>query len=86
VEQKTRRTHQTRITKEKANVSVDKKRRMDLEQLKVFRGPFTASEQVDLYIQKGNINKHTNIDRLYPEVRYSRDTSLSVPKTSDILG
>jgi len=71
--------------KEIANVFVDKRRIRDLEQLKVLGGPFTASEHVDLYIQKGNINEHTKIDRLYLEVRYARDTSLSVPKTSDIF-
>jgi len=38
-----------------------------------------------VYIQKGNINEHTKTDRLYLEVRYARDTSLSVPKTSDIF-
>jgi len=47
---------------------VDKRRIRDLEQLKVLGGPFTASEQVDVYIQKRNINEHTKTDRLYLEV------------------
>jgi len=69
--------------KEITYVSVDNIRIRDLEQLKVLGGPFTSSEQENVYLQKRNIDENTKIDRLNIEVRYERDTSLYVPKTSD---
>ena len=66
---------------------MDNIRIRDLEQLKVLWGPFTSSEQENVYLQKRNIDENTKIDRLYIEVlvRYERDTSLFVPKFSDIF-
>ena len=54
----------------------------DLEKLKCMGGPFTMSSQVDEYMKSDDSNKVT---RLYIEVRYARDTSLSMPKNSDIF-
>ena len=40
------------------------------------------SSQVDEYLKSDDSNK---VERLYIEMRYARDTSLSMPKNSDIF-
>ena len=71
--------------KEVANVAVDKRRIADLENLKRQGGPFTKSSQVDDFVDNADIDIKVKVERLYLEVRYARDTALSVPKTSDIF-
>ena len=70
------------VDKEIANLALDKKKNKDLEKLKCLGGPFTMSSQVDEYLRSDDSNK---VARLYIEERYARDTSLSVPKNSDIF-
>jgi hypothetical protein len=70
--------------KEIANLAVDKRRNKDLNALKNMGGPFTSSSEVDNYMSS-DIEDAVKLQRLYMEVRYARDTSLSIPKTSDIF-
>ena len=70
------------VDKEIANVALDRRKTKDLEKLKCMGGPFTMSSQVDEYLKSDDSNK---VARLYIEVRYARDTSLSMPKNSDIF-
>ena len=70
--------------KQAANVAVDKRRNRDLQELKQQGGPFTSSEEVDEYINSG-ITEDLKNKRLYLEIRYARDMSLSIPKGSDIF-
>ena len=70
------------VDKEIANVALDRRKTKDLEKLKCMSGPFTMSSQVDEYLKSDDSNK---VERLYMEVRYARDTSLSMPKNSDIF-
>ncbi|KAK6170819.1 hypothetical protein SNE40_019121 [Patella caerulea] len=72
--------------KEIANVAVDKRRNRDLDALKAMGGPFTSCKQVDIYLRDMTINETAKNNRFFLEVRYARDTALSVPKYSDILG
>jgi len=69
------------VDKEIANIALDRRKNKDLEKLKCLCGPFTMSSQVDEYLKSDDSNK---VERLYIEVRYARDTSLSMPKNSDI--
>ena len=57
-----------------------------LEKLICFipRGPFTRPEQVDNFLVSG-LSEKDLVDRLYTEVRYSRDTCLSLPKSSSLF-
>ncbi|KAK6171675.1 hypothetical protein SNE40_018117 [Patella caerulea] len=71
--------------KEVSNLSVDKRRTSDLDKLKILGGPFTSIGEVDDYIANTDIQETVKSSRLYLEVRYARDTSLSIPKTSDIF-
>ena len=48
-------------------------------------GPFVSSEEVDSFMDNKDIPDLVKEDRLYIEVRYSRDTSLSLPKASDLF-
>ena len=70
--------------KEISNISVDRRRNNDLEKLKSLGGPFTSVEEVDNFI-KEKIPEAEKVKRLYTEVRYARDSALSIPKTSDIF-
>ena len=56
----------------------------DLTILKGVNGPFTSLSEVDAFLNS-NLFPGKNLSRLYIEVRYARDTSLSIPKTSDIF-
>ena len=70
--------------KQIANLSVERRKHKDLNSLKEFNGPFTASCEVDKFVES-NLSYEQKIHRLYLEVRYARDTSLSLPKTSEIF-
>ena len=48
-------------------------------------GPFTSAAAVDEYVADTNNEHHKKVERLYLEVRYARDTSLSLPKSSDLF-
>ena len=46
-----------------------------LDQLKACGGPFTSSEEVDIYLDDPDISCHMKQKRMKREVQYSRDTS-----------
>ena len=66
------------------NLKIDKRRLDDLEKLMNVGGPFRKSEQVRLYMESG-LDEQTMAKRLSLEVRYHRDTCVSLPKSSDIF-
>lgn len=71
--------------KEIANLAVDKRRNQDLDKLKAMGGPFTSAAEVDQYTSSTDVDESDKVQRLYMEIRYARDTSLSLPKTSDLF-
>ena len=71
-------------TKEAQNVVVDRRRNLDLSKLKEKGGPFVSSEEVKDFLAS-ELSEKDKVARLYLEVRYSRDTTLSFPKNSDIF-
>ena len=71
--------------KEIANIAVDKRKNGDLAKLKAQGGPFTNVKELEQYIAKKGISAKEKNARLYIEVRYARDTSLTLPKNSDIF-
>ena len=70
--------------KEIANLSADKRKNKDLTTLKGLGGPFTTSQELKEYLDS-NLPLEDKISRMYTEIRWARDTSLSLPKTSDIF-
>ena len=48
-------------------------------------GPLTSAAEVDSYILESVIDETSKVSRLYIEIRYARDTSLSLAKSSDIF-
>ena len=70
--------------KERQNQHNDKMRNSDLEYLKSMGGPFTKPEEVDALVNS-EINDVLEIKRLYIEVRYCKNSSLSLPKSSPIF-
>ena len=57
----------------------------DLEQLKACGGPVTSPEEVNRLVSDANISEVEKQNRLFTEVRYARDTSLSLPKASPLF-
>ena len=70
--------------KELQNQHTDKMRNSDIEYLKSMGGPFTKPEEVDAFVNS-EMNNEQKIKRLYIEVRYCRNSSLSLPKSSPIF-
>ena len=48
------------------------------------KGPFTSPEEVVNFIES-DVSDEMKKDLMYAEVRYARDTSLSLPKSSPIF-
>ena len=42
-------------------------------------------EEVDMFLERPDLTEKQKQDRLYTEVRYARDTTLSLPKKSDLF-
>lgn len=70
--------------KELQNVSTDRRRNSDLHKLRNMGGPFTTAEEVKQFATS-NVSEEEKVSRLYLEVRYARDSSISFPKNSDIF-
>ena len=57
----------------------------DLEQLKACGGPVTSQDEVNRLVSDANLSEVEKQNRLFTEVRYARDTSLSLPKASPLF-
>ena len=66
------------------NLAVDKKRNEDLDALKAMGVPFTTADAVDEYTAATDIDEGTKLVSTW-WFRYARDTSLSLPKISDLF-
>lgn len=71
--------------KEISNISVDKQRNADLNKLTEVGGPITTPEQVTQFMDRSDVDEKTKNTRLYLEVRFAKNSSLSLPKSSDIF-
>ena len=71
--------------KEISNISVDKQRNSDLSVLTEHSGPFTKPEQVNEYFKDNTVSENVKNKRLYLEVRYAKNSSLSFPKVSEVF-
>ena len=71
-------------SKEAQNLVVDRRRNLDLSKLKDKGGPFSSSTEVKEFLSC-DLSEKEKVDRLYLEVRYAGDSSLSFPKNSDIF-
>ena len=67
------------------NIRTDKRRNEDLTRLKRVRGPFVCVAELHAYMDRTDIDLDEKSTRLYHEVRYARDTCLSMPKSSEIF-
>jgi hypothetical protein len=71
--------------KEAVGVTTERRRMKDLQKLKTMGGPFVNPKEVDDFINDDTISTQKKEDRLYTEIRYARDTTLSLPKASDLF-
>ena len=53
--------------------------------MKLLGGPFVNCDEVDQYISDQSISDKVKQDRLYTEVQYARDTTLSLPRDSKLF-
>ena len=68
-----------------ANILLNKRQNGDLNFLERRGGQCTKPEEVGILISDETISVESKKKRLYLEVRYARDTSLSLTKKSDIF-
>ena len=71
--------------KKLSNVAQDMQRNSDLAKLTEQGGPFTKQEQVDDFLKRTDLDDTAKNKRLYMEVRFAKNSSLSYPKSSDIF-
>ena len=67
------------------NLKIEGRLMKQLAELKKFCGPFTDAKEVDTFLEDPDISEADKLKRMKMEVMYSRDTSLSVPKNSDVF-
>lgn len=74
------------LSKKEANLlHVDNRRLTILERLKAQGGPFTSAEQVDHYLLNTTDDTKVKTRRMREEVTYARDTSVSLPRNSQLF-
>ena len=71
--------------KEKINTHLDSVKFKDLEFLKTKGGPFTTSEEVDIFMDKKQMIPKEKNHRLYVEVRYAKNTSLRLNHSDSVF-
>ena len=85
VDQQNQLTYARVTKKETENLKIDKRQNSDLSKLKDMGGPFVSKSEVDLYVAREDFTPKEKDTRLYIEVRYARDSCLSLPKSSKIF-
>ena len=63
----------------------ERKRRNMMEELKACKGPFTNSDEVQMYLDDAQVGKKEKQKRLKKEVQFARDSSTTLPKVSPIF-
>ena len=71
--------------KEAEHLSTEKRKMSDLDKLREFGGPFSKQTDVDVFLARDDITESMKQTVLYLQVRYARDTCLSLPKSSQIF-
>ena len=71
--------------KDAKNLAVDKQTNGDLRKLLSLGGPFAKSDDVNDFMKSTDFSDEEKNDRLYTEVRYARNTSVTFPKNNDIF-
>ena len=71
--------------KQVQSLTTERRRNGDLQKLKCYGGPMTKPEEVDKLVEDVDTSEAEKLDRLYLEVRYARDTTLSLPKSSPLF-
>ena len=71
--------------KDAKNLAVDKQTNADLRKLLSLGGPFAKSDDVELFTNSKDLSDEAKNKRMYTEVRYARNTSVTFPKNSDIF-
>ena len=71
--------------KESVSLATEKRKNGDLQKLKAQGGPMATPDEVDLLVNDDSQTDAAKLDRLYLEIRYARDTTLSLPKSSSLF-
>ena len=67
------------------NLKIEGRLMKQLADLKKFCGSFTDAKDVDTFLEDPDIFEADKLKRMKMEVMYSHDTSLSIPKNSDVF-
>ena len=71
--------------KDANNLALAKQTNADLRKLLSLGGPFAKSEDVDSFISNPDFSEEEKNDRMYTEIRYARNTSVTFPKNNGIF-
>ena len=71
--------------KQEVSLVKERKRLNMLEELKSYKGPFTNSDEVQLYLDDPDVDIKDKQKRLKKEVQFARDSSTTLPKVSPIF-
>ena len=66
--------------KDANNLAVAEQKNADVRKLLSLGGPFAKSEDADNFINNPDFSKEKKSDRMYTEVRYARNKSVTFPK------
>ena len=75
----------TFVEKEKLNMHLESVKYKDLEFLKTKGGPFTTSEEVEKFMANNEIETKEKNQRLYVEVRYTKNSSLRLKHSDSVF-
>ena len=73
------------LNEEQSKMLADERKTADFAKLVSLGGPFTDASQIDMFVASKSISQEDKQNPLCTEVRYVRDTTLSLPKTSEIF-
>ena len=71
--------------KEITNLSTDKQRNADFENLIMVGGPFTSPEKMEDFMARMDMDENKKGQRLYMEVRHAKNSSVSFLKVSELF-
>ena len=71
--------------KQTSNMKIEGRLVKQVQMLKEFGGPFTSTQEIDIFLKREDIGEKVKANRMKTEVMVARDTSLSLPKNNPVF-
>ena len=76
---------QKMTSKQASNMKIEGRLVKQVQILKEFGGPFTTTQEIDIFLEREDIEEKVKVNRMKTEVMVARDTSLSLPKSNPVF-